>query len=66
MRRLRQRKPTLLGEAFAMKESRAWEDVADGIRIQDKIARDRRRLMLRVGLGILALGAVIAVLVALF
>jgi hypothetical protein len=44
-----------LGEAFALKESKAWEDVADGIHIQDKIAKDRRRLMLRVGLGILAL-----------
>ncbi|MDP6439661.1 MAG: hypothetical protein QGH42_04085 [Kiritimatiellia bacterium] len=55
MRRPHQRNLTLLGEAFALKESKAWEDVADGIHIQDKIAKDRRRLMLRVGLGILAL-----------
>jgi hypothetical protein len=66
MRRSRHRKPTLLGEAFAMKDSNAWEDVADGIHIQDKIAKDRRRLMLRMGLGILALPVVIALLVVLF
>ncbi len=65
MRRARQSKTTLLGEAFAMKESKAWEDIADGIHIQDEIAEARRRLMLRLGLGIVAvvvLAAVLAVL----
>ncbi len=61
MRRSRQSKPTLLGEAFAMKESRGWEDIADGIRIREKIIEQRRRLLLRIGLGAVALVLVIVV-----
>lgn len=66
MRRRRQRKPTLLGEAFAMKESTGWEDVADNMHIQEKIAADRRRLMLRLTVGVMGLVIVSIVLYRLF
>ncbi|MBL7077536.1 MAG: hypothetical protein ISS31_08695 [Kiritimatiellae bacterium] len=62
MFRRHKRKPTLLGEAFAMKESKAREDLADNMHLQDRIAEDRRRLMQRLGLGILLIVLVLVIL----
>ena len=62
MRSRRRRNPTLLGEAFAMKESDGWEAVVDTIHIQEEIQRRRGRALLLVGLGIV-IAASVAVIV---
>ncbi len=49
-----------------MKESTGWEDVADNMHIQEKIAADRRRLMLRLTVGVMGLVIVSIVLYRLF
>ncbi|MBT3295358.1 MAG: hypothetical protein HN919_20095 [Verrucomicrobia bacterium] len=63
MRSRRRRNPSLLGEAFAMKESDGWETVADTIHIQEEIERRRRRVLLLLGLGIL-IAASLAVIIS--
>jgi hypothetical protein len=55
MLKQRKRKQTLLGEAFDMKDSAGWQDVADSMHIQEKIAQERRILMQRLALGVLLL-----------
>ncbi len=60
--RQRKRKQTLLGEAFAMKDSAGWQDVADSMQIQNRIAQERRRLMKRLALGTLLVLLVLAAL----
>jgi hypothetical protein len=62
MHRHRKRKQTLLGEAFDMKDSAGWQDVADSMHIQEKIAEERRRLVQRLALGILLLLIAVVVL----
>jgi len=60
--RRRKSKQTLLGEAFAMKESSGWQDVADNMHIQEKIAEGRKQLRQRLALGVLLLLIALVVL----
>lgn len=65
MLRNRARKPTLLGQAFALKNNPASEVLADNLHLRDTIARKRRRLMSVIGVGILILATSIFILLTL-
>ncbi len=62
MLRRRPRKPTLLGEAFAMKRSPSLEEVADVMRVHDEIGARRRQLAIRLAAGVVLLALVTAVI----
>ena len=66
MRNRRGRTRTLLGEAFAMRESEGWQAVSDTMHIQEEIERRRRRTLLLVGLGVMTACGLLSVLFYLF